>query len=116
MGFAMREQLVARLGIADAPRYFLTVAIEVGETGLAITPDGSITRFNLNGTAHFELVSADGGDPVISDATRAFTAYSATGSAYATRVAEQDARRRLAVTLADRIATQLAVTADRWLE
>ena len=116
MGFAMREQLVARLGIAENPGYFLTVAIEVEEVGLAITPDGKITRYNLNGTAHFELVSVNGGEPVISDSTRTFTAYSATGSAYATRVAEQEARRRLAVTLADRIATQLAVTANRWLE
>ena len=45
----------------------------------------------------------------------AFAAYSATASAFATSVAERDAKVRLAHALADRIATRLSATAGDWI-
>ena len=44
----------------------------------------------------------------------AFTAYSAVASPFATRTAEEDARRRLAVALAEQIAQRLALSANGW--
>lgn len=57
-----------------------------------------------------------GADAVFSDSVQAFTAYNATATAYATRVAEQDAYRRLVVTLADKIVTRMAISAEDWME
>lgn len=113
-GFDMRERLETRLGVATQPAYILNVEPVIDTEGLAITPDGKITRYNLSGTASFTLTTLDG-TPVYSGKVEAFTAYNATGSAYATRVAQQDANRRMSVTLADKIVTQMAVSARDWL-
>ncbi len=111
VGFEMREELELRLGKAVAPIYLLDVQIDIQSQGLAITQDAAITRFNLSATATYKLIPVHGGDPILVDHARSFTAYSATASAYATRVAERDARRRLAVAIADQIATRIAASA-----
>jgi len=113
-GFQMREQLVSRLGTATTATHRLDVALTVDSDGIAITQDGSITRYNLSGTAEFTITRLDGG-VAFRDTVTAFTAYNATASAYATRIAEQDANRRMAVTIADKIVTRLATSAEDWL-
>ena len=59
-----------------------------------------------------------GGPPAASGVVRSVTGYSApaseTASAFASRVAGQDAERRLAIDLADQIVQRLALSADRW--
>ncbi len=113
-GFDMRERLESRLGIATDPQFLLGVDLRINRKGLAITPDGSITRYNLKGIADFTVERSDG-TVVYSDTVEAFTAYNATGTAYATRVAARDAHRRLVVTLADKIVTLMAISAREWL-
>ncbi len=113
-GFDMRERLEMRLGLATAPAFLLAIDLNITRKGLAITPDGSITRYNLKGIANF-TVSRTGGTEVYKDKVEAFTAYNATGSAYATRVAARDAHRRLVVTLADKIVTRMAIAAKDWI-
>lgn len=113
-GFQMREQLETRLGVATTPSHVLSVDFDIARKGLAITSDGSITRYNLSGTAKFTVRLSNGGLAAQGD-VKAFTAYNATASAYATRVAEQDAYRRVTVTLADKIITAMAITAEDWL-
>lgn len=114
-GFQMREQLETRLGTATSATHRLDVALNVKSDGLAITHDGSITRYNLSGVAVFTITQL-GGTTVYTDSVSAFTAYNATASAYATRIAEQDAKRRMSVTLADRIVTSMAISAEDWLQ
>ncbi len=113
-GFQMREELETNLGRAVNATHRLDVDLQIERKGLAITPDGSITRYNLSGVANYALTDLNG---VIatSGTVSALTAYNATANAYATRVAEQDAYRRLSVTLADKITTQLAISAESWL-
>lgn len=113
-GFQMREQLESRLGTATAATHRLDVTLNVDSDGIAITADGSITRYNLSGTAEFTITQLSGG-VIFRDTVTAFTAYNATASAYATRIAEQDASRRMAVTIADKIVTRLATSAEGWL-
>jgi len=114
-GFDMRERLETRLGAANNPGFTLDVVLKITSKGLAITPDGSITRYNLTGTAEF-TVSALDGKVVHKGKVEAFTAYNATGSAYASRVAGQDAHRRIAVNLADKIVTRMALSAKDWIK
>lgn len=113
-GFQMREQLEARLGTATAATHRLDVVLDVVSVGVAITQDGSITRYNLSGTALFTITQLAGG-VVFQDTVSAFTAYNATASSYATRIAEQDANRRMAATIAGKIVTRLSTSAEGWL-
>jgi LPS-assembly lipoprotein len=111
MEFDLREALELNLGQASDPVYRLDFSIETDSEGLAITPDASITRFNLSASADYVLTRLADDGVAAQGTVRSFTAYSATASAFATRVAEKDARRRLAVSLADQIAARLAAAA-----
>lgn len=111
LSFDMFERLEQRLGPPESPLFRLTISTTVEEQGLAISQDNAITRYNLRATAEYSLTSLTTDERVFAARARAFTAYSATASAYATRVAARDAERRIAVSLADQIATRIAVAA-----
>lgn len=113
-GFQMRERLETRLGRAVNPTHRLEVDFDVVSKGLAITTDGAITRYNLSGTANYVVYNLSD-QIVFQNKVKAVTAYNATSSAYATRVAKQDAYQRVVVTLAEKIATELSITAKDWL-
>jgi LPS-assembly lipoprotein len=118
-GFALREELTGRLGPATAPTHRLDVELELEEAGVALTQQDITTRFDVIGTATYTLVPLAGGPPVAAGVVRSVTGYSApeseTASAFASRVAGQDAERRLAVDLADQIVQRLALSAGRWV-
>lgn len=121
-GFALREQLVARLGDAPDPRYQLEVQLTLAEEGVAITRENVTTRFNVVGRAAYRVMSIGGGadgKAVAQGEIDALTGYSApaseTSSAFATRAAARDAEIRLARTLADRLIMQLALGAAGWM-
>lgn len=113
-GFTLRERLINRIGPPNGPQFRLITQFNVSEEQRAIRADRTITRFNLNATARYELVPFSGGATVARGTVEAFTAYSAVASPFATRSAEEDARRRLATTLADKIAQRLALSASEW--
>jgi LPS-assembly lipoprotein len=118
-GFALRERLTGRLGPAVAPTHRLEVALELTETGVALTQENFTTRFNVVGTADYRLVPLAGGPPVASGEVRAITGYSApaseTASAFASLAAGRDAEKRLANDLADQILQRLALSAGDWV-
>ncbi len=111
-GFTFNQTLESRLGTPQSPLFRLDTTISFEQEGLAITQDNAITRYNLTAKADFNLVRLSDGKVVLSDTIRAFTAYSATASAYATHVTARDAHNRLAVSLAEQIATRIAGSAE----
>ena len=115
--FLMRERLTERLGTADLADYRLEVSFKLTRRGVALTQQDYTTRYNITGVANYRLVPVAGGPPVRAGEVTSFTGYSApeseNASAFASRAAEQDAERRLARTLADRIVLELAITADQ---
>ena len=117
-GFALRERLTGRLGPAVDPTHRLEVALELTDTGVALTQENFTTRFNVVGTAGYRLVPLAGGPAVLSGEVRAITGYSApasqTASAFASLAAERDAEQRLARQLADLILQRLALAAGDW--
>lgn len=115
MGYKLRQRLSSRLGAATDASHSLTIQINTTSQDLAINQENEITRYSLTGTASFDLRDKAAGVSVQAGRVRAFSAYSATASAYATSVAERDARERLANSLAEQIATRIAASADRWL-
>ncbi len=115
MGFKLRQRLTSRLGSASNPSHHLNITVNTTSRELAINPQNEITRYSLTGVASFDLRQNAAQTSVLKGNVRAFSAYSATASAYATSIAERDAQERLAHSLAEQIATRIAADADRWL-
>ncbi len=115
-GFEMRQQLEARLGAAQNPRYTLMIVPEITSEGRAIRSDNTITRVNVTGRASFQVQDFSDEKPVFTGQVRNFTAYSTTASPFATDTARQDSERRLAIALADQIVLRLATTAGDWFK
>ncbi len=109
-GFLLVRQIEERIGRGADPAYRLGLGLEILEEGLGVDEDDNTLRFNLIGTADFELRDETGA-LVTSGQVSSFTGYSATGTFVATLAAEQDARERLMTILADQIIARL-LTAD----
>lgn len=115
-GFALVQQLERRLGLADDPQYRLSAEIRTQDEGIGITPDETISRYNLVARVRYELGDMGTGELVKSGQVQNFTSYSATSTQFATQVARRDAQERLMITLADQIAADLMLTAPDWRE
>jgi LPS-assembly lipoprotein len=117
-GFALQERLTDRLGAPGPAAHRLVVDLDLRQQGAAITQDNITTRFQVIGSASFDLFAPGGAAPVLSESVGAQTGFSApagdVASAFASRAAGIDANLRLARDLADRIVMRLALTADRW--
>jgi LPS-assembly lipoprotein len=117
-GFALQERLTDRLGAPETGAHRLVVDLDLRQQGAAITQDNITTRFQVLGSASFDLFAPGGSVPLLSESVGAQTGFSApasdVASAFASRAAGIDANLRLARDLADRIVMRLALTADRW--
>lgn len=105
--FAFVAALEDRLGRAPAPRFLLGYDISVHERGGARVRDLGDTRFQVFGKVGFSLSDAATGAIIHAGTVSNFTAYSATSTQLATRVAQQDAERRLMGILADQVVARL---------
>lgn len=110
-GFRLRAQLEDRLGRVEQGDYLLTVQLSIQETAVVISSARDINRFNLPGTATWTLTQPGNDTELASGTAETFTAYSAFGTTVATREAQDDARDRLAIALADLIVTDLIIAA-----
>lgn len=108
--YAFLRRLTERLGPAETGRYDLAYTLRVAVLPQAITPDEVTTRFSLNGTATYRLTDSATGATVAQGEVSNFTSHSTVGTVIATNAAEQDARNRLAVMLADQVVTRLLAT------
>jgi LPS-assembly lipoprotein len=108
--YAFLRRLTERLGPEDVARYELGYALRIARVAQAITPDEVTTRYSLNGTASYTLTDAATGAVVAQGEVSNFSSYSTVGTVIATTAAEQDARGRLAVMLADQVVTRLLAT------
>ena len=106
-GFAFVRQIEARLGRASVVEYDLAHSITTSSEGVAITPDGAITRYNVSGVARWTLTRRLDGVRVAGGSVDTFTSYSATGSTVAGLAAREDAGRRLMTLLADAVVTRM---------
>ncbi len=122
--YALVQRLEERLGAAQAPLYRLSASLAFEEDGLGVTPDQEITRFQIPGRLTYALVRDADGATVAQGTVDSFTAYSApvfdntrgsiAGNTVSVLTAQSDARRRLAVILADRLVARLLATASDW--
>lgn len=106
-GFEFIKRIEERLGRPEVARYDLEYKIATETVSLGITPDGSITRYNLLGSVTWELKDRADVAMRASGVEQNFTAWSATGVTIAAVNAETDANARLMRILADQIVARL---------
>ncbi|MGR3467395.1 MAG: LPS assembly lipoprotein LptE [Shimia sp.] len=106
-GFDLVRALEARLGLPEAPAFGLSIAVDTQEEGIGVDRDGRTTRFQILAIATYALRDLQTLEVVDTGSVETFTAYSTTDTTIAERAAEDDARARLMVILADLITTRL---------
>jgi LPS-assembly lipoprotein len=111
-GWLVKNALEARLGVAGqaAPQYRLDVRLDDSLEALGVLNDDTISRERRILRARYQLVDVASG-AILLDATAGSDAgIDVVSSEYATIAAEQKALENLALEVADRMATQIAVT------
>ncbi len=111
-GWLVKNALDARLGVAGqtTPQYRLDVRLDDSLEALGVLNDDTISRERRILRARYQLVEL-ATNSVLLDATAGSDAgIDVVSSEYATIAAEQKALENLAVDIADRMATQIAVT------
>ena len=111
--FDLVARLEDRLGRAEAPLFRLETALRIRALGVAITPEGAVTRFNLLGGVDWRLTEAATGVERLAGRAESFTSFSTTSSTIAGLTAQEDAQLRLMRILADQIVTRLTAEAPR---
>lgn len=106
-GRQFRKAFEKRAGrVHGEPRYTLDVDLTFSESDLAISTERDVTRFDVTGSAAFAL--AEAGGKVLEGDVVSVSSYNTLASPYATRVAGEDAERRVSEDLADRVFARIA--------
>lgn len=111
-GWLVKNALEARLGVAGqaSPQYRLDVRLDDSLQALGVLNDDTISRERRILRARYQLIDLATGS-VLLDATAGSDAgIDVVSSEYATIAAEQKALENLAIQVADRMATQVALT------
>lgn len=118
IGYELVATLEQELGRPRGARgdYTLVTSVTTSQEQGGFTATGSVTRYQIVGSAHYEVRRADTGDIVHSGQEQSFTSYDAAGTILSTRTARTDAEVRLARDLAHRIALRIATTAGDWAQ
>lgn len=94
---------------SGAPKYTLRLKPHSEQTGLAIEQDDSVTRYNVKTRVDFELLEGAEMTTASSGTVSTLTSYNAITSQYSTLIAEREALRRSARTLAQKIYQKLYI-------
>jgi LPS-assembly lipoprotein len=86
----------------------------VSVVNLAVTPEGSILRYNYIGSVTFQVRDSTG-KVVTQGSANSFTASAATRSTIAAAASTTDATTRLMQILSDLVVTQLLATSAKWV-
>lgn len=114
--FDFVDRMEQRLSRPRSPRYDLAYVIKTEPIGVGYTPDNTITRYNLTGSIDWTLTERGTATRVTGGRVENFTSWTATGSTVAGLAAEEDARRRLMVILADEIVERMLASAGAWMK
>jgi LPS-assembly lipoprotein len=110
-GMHIRNYLLDALnpnGMPSAPEMRLKIRLRESRRGLAIQDDSSITRYNYQLVAEYQLVGADG-KIIDLGVARALAAYNVVDSQYATLVGRQNAVERAAHDVGESIKLRLGL-------
>src|SRR3569833_2917418 len=109
-GYELRNTLIDLLGSngeTRGKRYRLALTLSETNQGVALRGDAAIARYNDTLAVNFVLTDLNG--KTVTEGTQTgLTAYNVTSSPYATLAAQQDADKRAAQDIAERIRLDLA--------
>jgi LPS-assembly lipoprotein len=111
-GYELRNSLIDSLHATSKPdeaQYRLTVKIKQKIQAIGINSDASITRYNYNLQADYELTDRRSGKSLRTGTEITLAPYDVVASPYATTVAQHDAQKSGAEDVAYRIQVDLAV-------
>lgn len=106
VGYDLRNDLIDDLDGVTKPAeasYRLAVRVDQYLQGIAVENNAAVTRYNYTLNANYELSDAHTGKIVKSGIETTLSAFDVVASPYATLVAQQDAQKRGAQDVADRI-------------
>ncbi len=115
-GYELRNSLIDLLEASASPSqaiYQLNVTLHESRQGVAVQTNSAITRYNYTLDARYQLIDARTGNVMTSGHQSSLSAYNvmptSSTSAYSTLMARQDARKRAAEDIAQRIRLDLGV-------
>jgi LPS-assembly lipoprotein len=110
-GYELRTALIDLLnsdGREGGKKYRLKITLSESSQGIALQNDATITRYNNTLSAKYELT--DAGGAMLKQGTQSeLASYNVVNSPYASLVAQQDADKRAAQDMAERIRLDLGV-------
>ena len=110
-GYELRTALIDLLnsdGRESGKKYRLKITLSESAQGIALQNDATITRYNNNLSAKYELT--DAGGTIVKQGTQSeLASYNVVNSPYASLVAQQDANKRAAQDMAEHIRLDLGV-------
>ena len=106
--FELVRNLEVQLGQAVSKLYDLQYKLSVDEEIIVVSAAQEINRYSLVGLLEYSLID-NGGVVLLTETTKSFTGYSATGSTVATQRSKRDAYDRLMVILAKQVSNSLLI-------
>ncbi len=114
--YLVRTNLIDRLHTTRAsaePKYELRVRLRDEREGVAVERDASITRFNYQLVAVYELTDIETNEVMFNGKSRSVAAYNVVDNQFATLSAQRDAEERAAQDIADDVKIRIAIFFDR---
>ncbi len=116
-GFILEELLGQRLGRGSgAAPYELTARLTVSERDEATPGAGGIDRKALDGVVNYEIRAASESETIAAGSVAGSASFSVGGGAVASGAARRDAEKRMLTQFADRLYSQLILTAGEWVK
>lgn len=108
-GYELRNALLNDLDSSDEARYRLKMTMKITTQGLALLTNASVTRYNDTLTVNYTLTDSETGQVVTKGTEIGRSAYNVVTSPYSTLIAQQDADKRAAQDIAERLRIDLGV-------
>lgn len=110
--FVLVRRFEERLGPAAPARYGLSYSVSMFESGIAVSSNNIITRYNILGSVTYALRDMTTEKVLTSGKVEHFTSYSAEDTTISAQAAKQDAEERLMLIMTDQIITRLTAEAS----
>ena len=117
-GYHLREALIKRFGEPKKEAYNLHLTIETTKLNEVITPSNEITSYRLIMIAKYSITTKNGVEvlPIQKSIARTGFGSASNSTGYKTQIAEEAAKKRLALKIAEEISTRLLILSEKWLQ
>ena len=117
-GYHLKEELVKRFGEPTKYAYLLNIAIKTIKINEVVSPNNEITSYRLIMTANYDISDAlkDMVLPTQKSIARTGFSSASNSTGYATQIAEEAAKKRLAIKISEKISTRVSILSENWLK